>query len=395
MRLFRGRRSRLYNVFVNESGLSGPVTIADSPRFLQPKGMIMRLPILLLAILVTGPAWGSEQRFEAWTAACADAKSGPNCRAVTEAPASGAQSVRLTVSREPAKDAPPRLALTLIGALRAPPRPRLALAIDGGPPVRIASGSDLSTAPGEAPGATDLRLSESATRRLLPFLRRGKALSATVSGEGGDPVSVELSLAGFGPAAAEMDSRQGRAERPDALSALIGGTSAAALSGRLRDVPRDAVPAPLKQAVAERDCPVWDTAEENPSFLAEESFAADLGGERTLWAIVCASGAYNVEYALFTEDPSRAANRFDPLLFASFVESIGWTGVDTLSNVAYDPDKKQLTAFEKGRAAGDCGTVGTWEWVGAAFRMIEYRAKEECDGSGKAENFPIVFRGER
>lgn len=357
--------------------------------------MIMRLLLLLLSVLLAGPALGSEQRFGAWTAACSDAKSGPNCHAATEAPASGAQSARLTVSREPAKDAQPRLTLTLVGPLSAPPRPRLAVAIDGGPPVRLASGSDLSAAPGEEPGATDLRLSEGATRRLLPFLRRGKALSATVSGEGGDPVSAELSLAGFGPAAAEMDNRQGRAERPDALSALIGGASPAALSGRLRDVPRDAAPAPLKQAMAERDCPVWDTAEGDPSFLAEESFAADLGGGRTLWSIVCTSGAYNVESALFIEDPSRAANRFEPLLFASFVESIGWTGVDTLSNVAYDPDKKQLTAFDKGRAAGDCGTVGTWEWVGAAFRMIEYRAKEECDGAGKPENFPIVFRGER
>ncbi len=356
----------------------------------------MRSPLLLLAsILLPGSALGAETSFEAWTAACADAKSGPACHARTEAPASGAQSVRLTVSREPGKDAPPRLSLTFVGALRTPPRPRLALAIDGGPPVRLASGSDLSIGPGADPGAIELRLSESATRRLLPFLRRGKTLSASVSGEGGDQIAVELSLAGFGPAAAEMDNRQGRAERQDALTALIGGSSPAALSGRLRDVPRDATPAPLKQAMADRDCPVWDTTEGNPSFLAEESFAADLGGGRTLWSIVCTSGAYNVESVLFVEDPSRAANRFEPLLFASFVESIGWTGVDTLSNVAYDPDKRQLTAFDKGRAAGDCGTVGTWEWVGAAFRMIEYRAKEECDGSGKAENFPIVFRGER
>ena len=83
------------------------------------------------------------------------------------------------------------------------------------------------------------------------------------------------------------------------------------------------------------------------------------------------------------------------LLFAAFVESLGWTGVDTLSNVAYDPAKKQLTAFEKGRGAGDCGTVGAWEWGGAAFRMVEYRAKEECDGVGEPGKFPIIFRGDR
>ncbi|MFJ5488039.1 hypothetical protein ACIKTA_10660, partial [Hansschlegelia beijingensis] len=106
--------------------------------------------------------------------------------------------------------------------VKGPPRPRLALAIDGGPPVRLASGSDLSIGPAADPGAIELRLSESATRRLLPFLRRGKTLSASVSGEGGDQIAVELSLAGFGPAAAEMDSQQGRAERQDALTALIG-----------------------------------------------------------------------------------------------------------------------------------------------------------------------------
>ncbi len=350
---------------------------------------------LLLLFALAGPASATEARFEGWVARCADVKGGADCAIETEGGAPGGQTVRVTVLRGPAKDAVPHLIFTLVGGVDAPPRPRLGLAVDGGPPIRLASGSDLATGAGAAPGTVDLKLSDGATRRLLPFLRRGKILQATVTGEGGEPLVAEIALPGFAPAAAEIDGRQGRADRPDALAALIGGASPAALAGRLRDVARDAVPESLRKTMIARDCPVWDQTESNPSFLAEESFAADLGGGRTLWGIVCASGAYNVDFALFVEDPSRAANRFDPLLFAAFVESLGWTGVDTLTNAAYDPEKRQLTAFDKGRSQGDCGAYGAWEWVGEAFRMIEYRAKEECDGVGQPEKFPIIFRGDR
>lgn len=356
----------------------------------------MRLVLLFFCLIAgTVSASAADARFEAWAVSCATAKRGPDCRLSTEAPASGATLARLTVSREAAKDAIPRLTLSLVGALHPAPRPRIALAVDGGPPLRLSSGADLSSGPGADASTIELRLSDNAARRLLPFLRRGKALQAAVTVEAGEQIVVELPLAGFGPAVADVDRQQGRADRRDALATVIGGATAAARSGLLRDVSRDTVPPALKTVMVDRDCPVWDQTEANPSFLADESFASDLGGGRTLWAIVCSSGSYNVEFALFVEDPSKAADRFEALLFASFIESLGWTGVDTLSNATYDPEKKELVAFDKGRGAGDCGTVGTWEWVGAAFRMIEYRAKEECDGVGQSGTFPIVFRGER
>ncbi|WP_020180739.1 DUF1176 domain-containing protein [Methylopila sp. M107] len=349
----------------------------------------------VLLVLPFVPARAAESSHDAWTVVCGEKPAPANCRVTTEAAAAGARIVRLTVVREAAKAAPPRLTLTLLDAKLPPPRPRLALAVDGGPPVRFASGSDLSSAPGSEPGSVELKLSDSAARRLLPFLRRGKTIQVTVSGEGGDPIAADLGLPGFGEAVADVDGRQNRADPKDTLTTLVGGHTPATLSGKLRDVSRDAVPETLKKAMVARDCPVWDQAESSPSFLAEESFAADLGNGRTLWAIVCAAGSYNADFALFVEDPSKAADRFDALMFAAFVESIGWTGTDTLANVSYDPETRELRAFDKGRGAADCGQVGLWEWVGAAFRMIEYRAKEECDGVGKPESFPIVFRGEK
>lgn len=371
----------------------------DQPyRFATPAPERSSMKFVLAALALFSavlPAAGAESRHEAWTTNCAEEKAKGDCRMFTEAGASGAKTMRLSVVREPAKEAPARLVVVIGEALRVAPRPRLAVTVDGGPPVRFASGSDLSSGPGPVPETTELRLSDAATRRLLPFLRRGKAITLTVSGEGGEQVAAELPLPGFAAAVAEIDRAQGRTDRQDALTALIGGATPAALSGRIRDVGRDDVPETLRKVMVGRDCPVWDQAETNASFLAEQSFAAELGGGRTLWGVVCASGSYNVEFALFVEDPSKAADRFDPLLFASFIESIGWTGSDTLANVVYDPDKRQLTSFDKGRGAGDCGQVGIWEWVGAAFRMVEYRSKEECDGVGDPAKFPIVFRGER
>jgi hypothetical protein len=363
----------------------------------------MRIALLVLLALAPFAAIAAEpaQRFEGWTAACVDTKLGPDCRIVTEAPAKdGARAVRLAAQRSPQKDAAPHLVLTLLG-LKAPlTRPRLALAVDGGPPLRLGVGADLAATSGAEPDTLDLKLSDGASRRLLPFLRRGKALQVTVVSEGADPTGVaptgaEIPLPGFGAAAAAVDGRQKRTDRLDALSELIGGATAAARAGLIRDVARNTIPETLRKLMVARDCPVWDEAEANPSFLAEQSFAADLGSGRTLWAIVCSSGATNVGFALFVEDPSKVADRFEPQLFAAFTESLGWSGVETLSNVSYDPEKRQLTAIEKGRAAGDCGLYGAWEWVGEAFRMIEYRVKEECDGVGEPSKFPIMFRGDR
>lgn len=349
------------------------------------------LALLLLSVC----AAAADGRFDVWSTRCSGAGAAIECAITSQAAASGARAMRATIVRGADKTAAAALVLTLIEPKSPAARPRIALVVDGGPPLRLASGSDVASGPSPEAGAIDLRLSAAATRRLLPFLRRGRSLEVTVTGEAGEPIAAALPLPGFAAAVADVDHAQGRTGRKDALTVLIGGATPAAISGRLRDVGRDAVPETLRKAMVARDCPVWDQSETNPSFLAEESFAADLGGGRTLWAIVCDAGFYNAHFALFEEDPSKATDRFEPLLFATFVESIGWTGVDTLANVAYDPETRELRAFDKGRGQGDCGQFGLWEWVGAAFRMVEYRAKEECDGVGEADSFPIVFRGER
>lgn len=353
----------------------------------------MRRLLASLALIAAACAAANAAQFEGWGVSCGTGVKVVDCRMETAAVKTTANAARLVAQRAGAPEAAPRLVLAVDveGALN---RPRVALAVDGGPPIRFASGADLASAPGAA-GGVELRFSDAATRKLLPFLRRGKVLTAEIVAEDRRDLSADFALPGFASALAEVDRAQGRVDRPDALVALVGGDTPAVRSGQVRDVSREHAPPALRQIMVDRDCPVWDRNETDASFLAEESFAADLGGGLTLWAMVCASGATNVDFALFLEDPSRAAGRFEPLLFAAFLESVGWTGVDVLSNVAYDPAKKELTAFDRGRAQGDCGQVGSWEWGGAAFRMVEYRSKEECDGVGEPGKFPIVFRGER
>lgn len=349
--------------------------------------------LLASLALIAACSVASAAQFEGWAVSCGDAAAAVDCRVETPALRTTGTAAKLVAQRAGAKESQPRLALAVdvAGALN---RPRVALAVDGGPPIRFAAGADLASAP-TPDGGVEIRFSDAATRKLLPFLRRGKTLAVEIIAEDRRSVSAEFSLPGLAPAFAEVDRAQGRVDRPDALVALVGGDTPAVRSGQVRDVSRENAPPALRQIMVDRDCPVWDRNEADASFLAEESFAADLGGGLTLWAMVCASGATNVDFALFLEDPSRAAGRFEPLLFAAFLESVGWTGVDVLSNVAYDPAKKELTAFDRGRAQGDCGQVGAWEWGGAAFRMVEYRSKEECDGVGEPGKFPIVFRGER
>lgn len=66
------------------------------------------------------------------------------------------------------------------------------------------------------------------------------------------------------------------------------------------------------------------------------------------------------------------------------------TASTQLVNYGFDAETQQVSSFSKGRGLGDCGTSGLWQWDGFAFRLVEFRAKEDCDG-GDPGDFPLVY----
>ena len=123
---------------------------------------------------------------------------------------------------------------------------------------------------------------------------------------------------------------------------------------------------------------------------ADAAIQADLGDGKTLYIIPCFAGAYNTAYRVYLVRNGEN-EKARTLYFANFSQSLGWYGSDTLINASYEPDTKALISFGKGRGLGDCGNAARYTWDGFDFRMIEYRAWDQCDGSRQPEQWPVVY----
>ncbi|MGY4395579.1 hypothetical protein ACVWZA_000740 [Sphingomonas sp. UYAg733] len=113
----------------------------------------------------------------------------------------------------------------------------------------------------------------------------------------------------------------------------------------------------------------------------DESFA--LGAGKALVLIPCGAGAYNLTSAVFVIDNGKPAPaRFDaPSGFgeASIVPMV----------VNADYKAGTLTSHIKGRGLGDCGTIQSFVWDGAKFRLNEQSEMGECRGN---PNFITTWR---
>lgn len=135
------------------------------------------------------------------------------------------------------------------------------------------------------------------------------------------------------------------------------------------------------------ECAEYDKAEH----LKNAHVTAKLSATQTLYLLPCFTGAYNFIYRVYVDD-TRYSNDLKPSLFASYSDLSGWMGTDTLINASFDPKTKILTAFEKGRGLGDCGSIPSYQWYQYGWRMIEYRHWGKCDGSRMPEDWPVIFR---
>ena len=135
-------------------------------------------------------------------------------------------------------------------------------------------------------------------------------------------------------------------------------------------LPRTAIADGLKKA--ECTVPIEEAA------AAPDSF--DLGDGRKLIIVSCWRAAYQAGSIVFVSE------RDSQVRLLTFQD---WNGkkfapTQTLSEADYDPNKKTISSFYKGRGIGDCGSMGEWSWTGTDFKLKDYFFKEKCDGTSFA-----------
>jgi len=146
------------------------------------------------------------------------------------------------------------------------------------------------------------------------------------------------------------------------------------------------LPDRVRKAIAsDPECRDYDA-----NHLRSARQVAQLSENHTLYLLPCFTGAYNIIYRVYVVD-KRYPEEVRPSLFATYADEMGWYGQNQLINAEFDPKTETLTAFEKGRGLGDCGSIPTYRWNEYGWRMIEYRYWGKCDGSRMPGDWPVIF----
>ncbi len=120
----------------------------------------------------------------------------------------------------------------------------------------------------------------------------------------------------------------------------------------------------------------------------------DLGHGKKLFMVPCIMGAYQGSYNAYIASGENNKDVTPVMVFAYDEMLKAVVATTDLTEASYDPVKKTLHTFAKGRGIGDCGQTSTSKIVvdqyGAVVKTVNIRAKVECDG--KMNAWPVVFK---
>lgn len=242
---------------------------------------------------------------------------------------------------------------------------------------RVLAGGTFMLIP-DPSGASQIQAAE--VDRFLALAKTGHAVVYAKAAS--RPVQSFASLSGFVAALRAVEAVQGR----------TGTTGAWVDVGRL---PRERIPpAPpppkviavgfvkhstrtsLPKLVSERRTAECDDSDRlDPGGQGVESFS--LGKGRTLWAIPCGAGAYNMWSKFYLQTSS---TRLEPYRFARPERAELDEDANSLVNVSIEPETGQISAFAKGRGIGDCGSAETYTWDGTTFVLTSLIEMNACSG---------------
>lgn len=368
--------------------------------------MFPRLLFLALLLIVAAAAPGARaqdaESFADWQAECANAV----CVASTVTPGG---VVSLRVLKENAADASWEIAFAGVQE-DVKKGSAIEVSVDDARPLRF-------TPDGYATGGGQLALTErEPAAALFEALVRGNQATLVFTHTSDVAIRLNFSLAGLGAATEWIEERQASettasepppapGERPDEPPAPPEGETESARAPETENKAPDRSedeaapeaeatprpePAEVPELVSERHledgvCRDYETGHFRPARIAD-----NLDDHHKVYVLPCYAGAYNVAYRVWITD-SREPDEVERALFAAYSDEQGWTGTDQIVNADYDPATKTLTAVDKGRGLGDCGSAPTWRWHAESWRLMEYRYQGECDGASKPEDWPVVF----
>lgn len=322
---------------------------------------------LWLSFAAAATAADEPKTFRDWMAGCDNIKT---CTAISLPPEATETITYLRLERPAGPEGTARLLLRLRGEWKKPPS-ALQLKLDGaafpsgGKPLSVAADGDVVT----------LTFSAEDTAALIDAARKATKLTVTAPG-----LTGSISLAGSVAAMLWIDEQQGRLATTTAL-VRKGANTTVPPAPALPAVAATPVPPMLDMKAAKHQAERLRAALKKRSPDSCEDGAADgdsawsLGDKRTLVALACSRGAYNLSSSFFImpeNDPAKAA----PLRFA---DGDGDGGND-LTNASFDPRTGHLAFFAKGRGIGDCGVTGGYAWDGKSFVRTELAMMGECRG---------------
>jgi len=228
---------------------------------------------------------------------------------------------------------------------------------------------------------------------LMRLFARGNDAFFNFLNSRGQETAARFSLKGLSATLLWIDDQQKRLKSPRTIGDPKSASAAtqtpapnAYTSGNTTVLAPDKLPPAIaKLHFVDGQC---DAMERPP--LSDFGFeTARLDQDNKLFLIPCRAAAYNIVYRIYL----KAANEDRPrqLLFADYSNSLGWTGTQDLMNVSYDAKTKSLSAFYKGRGLGDCGSTSIYRWQQYAFKLVEYRNWEKCDGTRQAQDWPVIY----
>jgi hypothetical protein len=314
--------------------------------------------IFLAALLAAAaPQPGALKTFADWTVGC---DNGRVCQAVALLPEDGADGATLTLVRGAEAGAVPEVWVTVRAEGMQSPE---TLVIDGKSFPLVLDRQTETLRVRDGAGAA----------RML-----GQAVKAVALGPGGAGRAA-VSTRGSAAALLYMDEQQRR----------VGTTGALVRRGPATDVPSPPAlpvvqrpPAPARAArgltkaqlrrLLGQEATVCEFAQD----VSVETARLDARHSLVLASHPCGNGAYNLWSSAFIVDERGRARRavFDGQSRAS-------EGFDGLVNAGWDPDRRVLTTFMKGRGIGDCGNGQEFAWDGTRFRLVRQSVMGECRGS--------------
>lgn len=340
-------------------------------------GTFQRPALAALFLFATsGFALAQGKTVRDWTAMCDQSETCITETVGSGGLAMGGQGYRLQIGRHAGNDT----AWFMRFIMKNVPRPKddgsLELTIDSGEPFPLSQDYGyLADADGMTFGiGNTLDLD-----RLFKAFKKGKSLALSFDGDDGQHHAETFSLSGSVATMLWIDEQQKRIGNSGEIGSPTGVTGEAEFTAATETAEK------IKALAAPIDC-------SRPEGVEPTLASYHLPGGKALHIYSCFSGPYNFSHLFYVV---RRGGEIAPILFADYADDYGWLGTDQLFNYDFDPKSGWLHSFYKSRGLGDCGSTGTWVWNNDLFRLLEFRAWDECDESRMSDDWPVVFTYKR